>query len=174
MSIRCHIGNGQRLTASGLYHGVRLYLQSHTFAVDCFVFPLGGEDMILGISWLATLGTVQANLQQMTMDFTIDHKQICLRGNSAFARHAVRANRLHVVEDIEQSWLLLQVEATELGSLHSTVLPLPADLESLLIEFSDLFVLSVGLPPHWNVDHQIPMLPDTTPISVRPYRYNHA
>lgn len=47
------LGNGQQVSAKGLCRQVPLYLHSHTFVVDCFVFPLGGVDLILGVSWVA-------------------------------------------------------------------------------------------------------------------------
>lgn len=54
------LGNGHKITTTGLCWGVSLYLYAHKFYVDCFVFPLGGVDVISGVSWLATLGTIKA------------------------------------------------------------------------------------------------------------------
>ena len=42
-------------------HVVNIQLGSTQIQVDCFVFPLGTVDLILGISWLATLGEVRSN-----------------------------------------------------------------------------------------------------------------
>nr|GMC68977.1 zinc finger BED domain-containing protein RICESLEEPER 2-like [Ipomoea batatas] len=35
-------------------------------ALDCFVFPLGGVDMILGVAWLETLGNIKLHLWEIT------------------------------------------------------------------------------------------------------------
>lgn len=40
-----------------------------SIAPDCYVFSLGGVDVILGISWLETLGDVKVNWQRLTIRF---------------------------------------------------------------------------------------------------------
>jgi hypothetical protein len=42
---------------------------------------------------------------------------------------------------------------------------------TLLKEFNDVFTIATGLPPPPRHIHRIHLLPDTTPIVVRPYRY---
>lgn len=44
-----------------------VYLHSHTFLVDCYIFPL----VILGISKLAQLGTMKANRKNFTIEFEV-------------------------------------------------------------------------------------------------------
>ena len=46
-------------------------------------------------------------------------------------------------------------------------------LQHLLNEFSQVFSEPIGLPPSRNHEHRIPLLPDHTPVNVRPYRYPH-
>ena len=42
---------------------------------------------------------------------------------------------------------------------------------SLLAEFADVFEDLVELPRQCRLDHQIPLLPGTALVAVRPYRY---
>lgn len=44
-------------------------------------------------------------------------------------------------------------------------------LDDLLVDFTDIFATPSGLPPPRHHDHRIILLPDTAPITVRPYRY---
>jgi hypothetical protein len=44
-------------------------------------------------------------------------------------------------------------------------------LDALLISYSDIFTEPQGLPPPRYHDHHIRLLPGTTPVAVRPYRY---
>ncbi|GKA73531.1 ty3-gypsy retrotransposon protein, partial [Tanacetum coccineum] len=46
---------------------------------DFYPFSIGGVDLVLGIQWLATLNTVQANWKEMFMIFNIDGKQYKLQ-----------------------------------------------------------------------------------------------
>jgi hypothetical protein len=48
------------------------------------------------------------------------------------------------------------------------------EINSLLHQFSTLFEPPSSLPPFRPTDHRIPLLPNTTPINVRPYRYAHS
>lgn len=44
-------------------------------------------------------------------------------------------------------------------------------LAKLLQQFTVVFSIPHGLPPHRNSDHHIHLLPDATSVNVRPYRY---
>jgi hypothetical protein len=52
------------------------------------------------------------------------------------------------------------------------VLPVPAVVNKILSEFASLFEEPKGLPPKRMCDHKIPLLPGSTPMKLRPYRYN--
>lgn len=57
------LGDGRCLQTSGLCKDLSINLGPFTISLDCYVFPLGGVDVILGISWLETLGNVKMNWQ---------------------------------------------------------------------------------------------------------------
>ncbi|XP_074318692.1 uncharacterized protein LOC141655514 [Silene latifolia] len=46
-----------------------------------------------------------------------------------------------------------------------------SEVTEVLEEFQDVFAEPTTLPPHRTHDHQIHLIPGTTPINVRPYRY---
>ncbi|TQE12665.1 hypothetical protein C1H46_001685 [Malus baccata] len=68
---------------------------------------------------------------------------------------------------------------SHLASLSTPDTTLPPSMDchpaiiSLLHQYKHLFDPATGLPPERSVDHTIPLLPNTNPISVRPYRYPH-
>lgn len=45
---------------------------------------------------------------------------------------------------------------------------------NLLSEFPSVFLKPHGLPPSRPHDHHIPLLPNTPPVNVKPYRYPHS
>jgi hypothetical protein len=42
--------------------------------------PMGGVDVVLGIQWLQSLGTMAFNFQELFMKFSLEGKEIELRG----------------------------------------------------------------------------------------------
>lgn len=55
------LGDGRTSAITGLCRRLPLQLGGVEFHIDCYVFELGSVDLILGVSWLATLGEVRAN-----------------------------------------------------------------------------------------------------------------
>jgi hypothetical protein len=53
----------------------------------------------------------------------------------------------------------------------SAVTLLPAEIQLLIDQFSELFQEPDGLPPSRACDHEIQLIPGARPVSVRPYRY---
>ncbi|MCI35387.1 pentatricopeptide repeat-containing protein, partial [Trifolium medium] len=50
------LGNGHRVLCKGICEGVQIDLGPEIFEVDALVLELGGLDVVLGVSWLSTLG----------------------------------------------------------------------------------------------------------------------
>ena len=53
------------------------------------------------------------------------------------------------------------------------VLKLTKEVEDVLKQFEDVFAEPKSLPPNHMLDHEIHLIPNSTPVSVRPYRYPH-
>ncbi|KAK6152940.1 hypothetical protein DH2020_012579 [Rehmannia glutinosa] len=100
------LGDGQRKEILGSCTNIDIVVGPATFQVTCFVFPLGGVDVILGISWLATLGDAKANWAMMTMDFWADGQHVSLRGDQSLVRREISAAGIQKLQDIEQCWVL--------------------------------------------------------------------
>jgi hypothetical protein len=50
------VGYGVVMTAEGVIQNLPLEIQGHKLEVPVFLLPVAGADVILGASWLATLG----------------------------------------------------------------------------------------------------------------------
>ncbi|KAK9068701.1 hypothetical protein SSX86_012816 [Deinandra increscens subsp. villosa] len=74
------IGNGDILRCNKLCKNISLQLSDLKVTQDFYMFALGGADVVLGIQWLATLNTVQANWKEMFLKFTINGKEYKLQG----------------------------------------------------------------------------------------------
>lgn len=63
--------------------------------------------------------------------------------------------------------------STEIWEIAASGPKAPPQLQSLLDRFIHLFAEPTLLPPQRSHNRQIPLLPDSTPTNVRPYRYAH-
>jgi hypothetical protein len=109
--------------------------------MNCYALPLEGFDVILGVQWLKSLGPIMWDFAALTTDFVREGRSVRLVG---------------------------------CGGTPSALYPLqPADniMETLLQTYSDIFEEPRGLPPQRVHNHRIHLLPGTTSIAVRPYRY---
>ena len=63
------VADGAKLPCQLICRGLQLKLGGLVHEVDAYVIPLGSWDMILGVQWLATLGSIIWNFKNMTMEF---------------------------------------------------------------------------------------------------------
>ncbi|WVZ82923.1 hypothetical protein U9M48_030129 [Paspalum notatum var. saurae] len=105
------------------------------------VIPLAGYDIVLGTQWLASLGPILWNFEDLTMAFWRHDHRVEWKGSPSWSPPSLRA-------------------------CHNSTL-----LDELLDEFGTLFAEPQGLPPRRDCDHWIHLLPGATPVVVRPYRY---
>ena len=74
------VGNGQSMTAEGVVPNLSIILQGHELIVPVFLLPVAGADIILGSSWLATLGPHVADYAASTLKFFYKGKFVTLQG----------------------------------------------------------------------------------------------
>uniref|UniRef100_M1A9G6 Uncharacterized protein n=1 Tax=Solanum tuberosum TaxID=4113 RepID=M1A9G6_SOLTU len=58
----------------GVVRGVALTIQGFSFVTDFFIIDLHGSDLVLGVTWLATLGPCLTDYVNRTFEFTLDGK----------------------------------------------------------------------------------------------------
>ncbi|KAD6453982.1 hypothetical protein E3N88_08688 [Mikania micrantha] len=165
------VGSGERLPCTGLAKQVPLVIQQHTIIVDFYVLPLQGWDIVLGVSWLSTLGPVITDYSTSRFEFTQDGKNITWQGDTLATLQPIQFNglrRLAQTDSIDELFHL---------ALASPDLPVPsdcpADLQAILTKLDMVFQPPTGLPPNRSHDHSINLLPNHSTVSVRPYRYPH-
>ncbi|KAH9762794.1 hypothetical protein KPL70_000939 [Citrus sinensis] len=99
-------------------------------------------------------------------------------GSSIPIKPRTGSNPVHMQKDLKQ---VPQVAAAHIFSLllepciNSTtseiIIDEPAELQHLLKKYHGVFMEPKGLPPPRAQDHRIPLLPDSVPPNIRPYRY---
>lgn len=172
------LGDSSKVGILGLCKVVPLTIDRHTFLIDCHIFPLRGIDLVLGVSWLSTPGNVMANWLKLTMSFSVGGVMVQLYGDLPLTRRACMQKDINLLESSDDVWLLWALTSSstrsELEARDTLMEGQRSELEALLAKFPAITSPLAGLPPSRDCDHRIVLQAGAGPISIRPYRYNHA
>ncbi|XP_021846729.2 uncharacterized protein [Spinacia oleracea] len=170
------VADGNHLACQHVCKGFTWEMQGKVFTADVMLITLGGCDMVLGVQWLATLGSICWDFKALLMEFRLGDCQFVLRG--------IHPQKVKVVEGAPSAKLfssavqlcILQVREVDFVSVAPKAsLQQQQDsssLEKLKEQFKDIFADPDELPPHRGVfDHTIPLEPNARPVNIRPYRY---
>ncbi|XP_040870975.1 uncharacterized protein [Glycine max] len=165
------VGNGQHLTCNYVCEAIPVEIQGLTFPIDLYVLAISGANIVLGVQWLRTLGPVLTDYTKLCMQFFFQDQLVTLQGDTEDTLGMLSSS---------QFWRLLRRQSPGLY-FHITVAPsdtnlissadFPEDIRSLLTKFDSLFHPLQDMPPARETDHHIHLLPQATPVNVRPYRY---
>lgn len=67
--------------------GVKLQQSFH-------VFDMGGNDMVMGVEWLRSLGEVKINWDELTMKFVIGNEERQIRGDPSLVKTLASLNTM--------------------------------------------------------------------------------
>ncbi|CAJ2644785.1 unnamed protein product [Trifolium pratense] len=172
------VGNGEIMTAEGVIQNLALNIQGTELQVPVFLLPVAGADVILGASWLATLGPHVADYASLTVKFFINGKFVTLQGEATPRPAAAQFNhfkRLHYTDAIAEcftiQWLKSHTDEDIFRDLPTNIEP---EIAILLHTYKELFKTPNTLPPHRSHNHSIPLIEGHNPVKVKPYRYPHS
>lgn len=78
------MATGLTVKGEDLYTGVVLTLQGLEIVDNFLPFELGSSDVILGMQWLESLGGMQMNWKDLTMEFKVGRITVTLQGDPSF------------------------------------------------------------------------------------------
>jgi hypothetical protein len=165
------IANGGSMKCGGCCENVRLQigdynLKSHMFAID-----MGGCDIVFGAEWLRTLGPILMDFQNLTMQFDQGSHKHKFQGITTGSPKIISSHRMEKLLKKGHSGVIAQLHAIQATEIP----PMPQDLQALLTKHQTVFSTPQGLPPSHGVhDHSIPLVPESLPPNIRPYRHPFA
>lgn len=171
------VGNGENLKCEGVCRNVPITMQGHRFLVDLYLLPIFGTEVVLGVQWLASLGPIIFDYANLFMEFSIKGKSFHLDGIKS---SSLAMMSLSQIRSTKSKSPLAQLYSITVSSVSTDSPPLVHEaptsllsqkLQQLLSDFQDIFALPKGLPPPRSFDHRIPLLPNSKPVNVKPYRY---
>lgn len=171
--LQVRIANGGILRCAKEILNCRWLVQGVEFCSDLKVIELGCYDVTLGMDWLERHSPMMIHWGHKIMSFDLAGKSVTLQGVQAYQEDC------HMISAGELRNLLKQRAVTRVIHLCAVeevtrLQDIPANVQTLIQEFRDLFTELKGLPPQREFDHSIPLLPGAKLVNLRPYRYNPA
>lgn len=151
VTYKMRLGDGHGKQTQGCCRQLGVQLETYAFTGEFFVFELGGVDVILGVAWLATLGDVKVNWRTLTMTFLSHGTAVEVKGDPSLAKALISPKALLKVLEVEAASLLWVVETSSETEQQRETPGLTeaqeVQLQQVLHEFEQVFVVPEGLPP---------------------------
>lgn len=74
------VANGEVVKSAGYCVVVKVKIRGNMFTPSLYVLKLGGCDVVLGVNWLVTLGSMVWNFANLSMKFIKNGREISLSG----------------------------------------------------------------------------------------------
>ena len=58
------VANGGSINCSGKFHNIKLTMGEYVLNIPMLSILMGGADVVLGVQWLQSLGTIAFNFQE--------------------------------------------------------------------------------------------------------------
>jgi hypothetical protein len=161
------IENGGTINFSGKFHKINLTMGEYVMKIPMISIPMGGVVVVLGVQWLQPLGTLDFNFQEFFMNFSLEGKEIELRGITGKPSKVIRSNGMTKLLKKGHQGVIVQ-----LFSLHvQTSKPsIPLDLQGIIDKDSKVFEdIPKGILPTRDHDHAIHIISGSVPPKIRPY-----
>lgn len=163
------LGAGEGVKGQGVCKGVCVWMQGIEISEDFLPLKLSNSDVILGIQWLQTLGTMQVNWCTQTMKFELGSEQVKLKGDETLGRTLVSLKSM--LKTLKQKGQGVLVELGQAELKKDGKQDCPATILKVTQDFVEVFQDPQGLPPIRGNEHKIELKNGVEPINVRPYRY---
>eukprot|EP00253_Pinus_taeda_P008981 PITA_08981 len=139
------VASGGTINFSRKFHNIKLSMAEYVLNSPVLSILMGGVDVVLGVQWLQSLGTIAFNFQEVFIKFFSEGNEVELRG---------------IV------W--------KLGKIPTWTSSISLDLQKALGNHSKAFETPKGLQPICDHDHAIHLIPETVPPNIGPCTYPYA
>ncbi|GJR22850.1 retrotransposon-related protein [Tanacetum coccineum] len=169
--LQISVAGGSQLVSQYVCKSFKWKLQGETFESDFMILPLGGCEMVLGIQFLATLGDIKCNFQELRMEFKLNGKKVVLRGTRQSELQWMQGRSMSKQMEGQHKEMYSVWHSISLNLMQGNNEQLHTENQGLLEEYDDVFAIPKCLPPNRSLDQRIPLKEGVTTINIRPYRY---
>ena len=86
------VENGGTINCSGKFHNIKLTMGEFALNSPILSIPMGGIDVVLGVQWLQSLGTIYFNFQEIFLKFFWEGKEVELRDIGGMSGNIISSN----------------------------------------------------------------------------------
>jgi hypothetical protein len=166
------IADGGTINCSGKFNKINLTMGEYVMNIPMITIPMGGVDVVLGIQWLQSLGTISFNFQELFIKFSLEGKEIELRGIIGKPNNVISSNGITKLLKKGHQGVIAQLFSLDVQTSKTSI---PLDIQWIIDNHSKVFEdIPKGLPPTRNHDHEIHLIPGSVPPNIRPYIYPYA
>lgn len=176
------VADGRRILCDSMVEGFKWKMKGLEFTADLFLMPLRGYDIVLGVQWFSTLGSVTFDFHQHSLEFQVQRRRVLLRGEADKGLKTVGQSKVSKAINQECQSSLIQLYSIQGELMHTrpqaidnpAVEETPPDLNRILQAYPKVFQTQNPLLPFRpGYDHKIPLMEGTNPnpINLRPYKY---
>ncbi|WVZ16217.1 hypothetical protein V8G54_009199, partial [Vigna mungo] len=182
----CDGCNGDFLPCTSFCPQAQVTIASLLFPLDLYPLDLSGTDLILGVQWHSQISPFIMDYNGPFMRFMWENKMVELKGEprpnpspitAHQLRHLQQTNRVEALFQLTLEPLPKPITSTSFSTPASSTADIPtstiSQLQQLIQQYSTIFSTPTSIPPSRQTDHVINLLPNTPPISIRPYCYPH-
>jgi hypothetical protein len=152
------IANGGTMKCVGRCDNVKLQMCDYHLKTHVFSIAMGGCDIVLGVEWLRTLGSITMDYQELYMSFTQEAHPCTIRGLQAGFPKIINSHGMEKLLKKGHDGVIAQFNAIQAIEQASQVVP--HSLQLVLDKCPKIFVIPTTLlPSRGEHDHNIPLLP---------------
>jgi len=133
------------INCSGKCHSIKLKMGKYFLNSPMISIQMGGDDVVLGVQWLQSLGTMEFYFQDIFMKFSLDGKEIDLRGIQWKSSKVMRSNSMGKLLKKGHQVVIAQLCSLD---VKTSIAPAPSDHQIIIKNHSEVFVEIIkGIPP---------------------------
>jgi hypothetical protein len=166
------IADGATINLSGKCNKINITMGEYVMNSPMIAIPMGFVDVVLGIQWLQSIGIVAFNFQELFMKFSLEGKEIELRGIIGKLDKLISSNGMTKLLKKGHQGVIAQLCPLYVQTSKPSI---PQDIQGIIDRHSKVFEdIPKGLPPTQNHNHDIHLIHGSIPPNIRPYRYPYA
>ena len=117
------VADGKTINCIDKCHNINLSMGEYVLKSPMIAIPMGGADVVLGVQWLQSLGTISFNFQELFMKFFWEGKEFELRGIEGKPCKIIRSHSMTKILNKQQRGVIAQLCSLDVQTSKLAVSP---------------------------------------------------